>query len=458
MGLWDRIKDVGGRAGRWVGDEVGRLGAPIVSASRGDWSGALSGIGRGVQRAGQVGALLGKDKLAGVDVDLLGAAGGAVEGGLGPSDIGREYLGDTGSGGFAGAFSGAATGYGGVQVGKGLHNIGERLGINKQLGKIPNPFTDGPNYGPTRDEANQQLTIRPEYEGFTPEGMADAEYQRAGQLQLRSRMYGGTPEMLQEGRTVFDTAADADPRTIYTRTAGTPLVPEGKIRHRFAATGGPGGERYPEQQAAIEQAQWRATVPDVPDPIRTPGFYSPDTPESERTPIAFAAPQIPEDVIDPRSYMTAPAAVGPPVSAQANMNALGAVPAARFGAPAAIGTILRSRRLATPTVASLPGRLMSSVTPVTQADGGVTPTETPTDTDPRSIWRRGLDYAGEHPDVIVNAAGQLMAGGAANDYYRQQAAVAERRMTLQEQQQAYAQDKERLREAMMVRGPTSRWA
>ena len=49
------------RAGKWVGDEFNRVVAPIHSAATGDWRGAASGLGRNITRAGQAGALFGKD-------------------------------------------------------------------------------------------------------------------------------------------------------------------------------------------------------------------------------------------------------------------------------------------------------------------------------------------------------------------------------------------------------------
>ena len=361
MGIWGGIKRGAGAAGRWLGNEAMGVIDPLVSGIEGDWRGAASGLGRLGKRVGQGSALFGQKDLGGVDVGAIGAVGGAIEGGLGPSEARQELFGETPGGGWAGAARGAAKGYGGVKGAGALHNIGAQLGVNKQLTKI-NPFGKGhilggifPDYGPTRDERLEQLMTTPSVverlEGETDEAyaarFADAEYDRGSRLlnsgPMRLDDYSTTAEaigpqlpdhapgigaggmrstttgtgqyvrvdtpMQAEGKRILDATAEADPRTIRTRTAGTPLVPEGKIRNRFAAMGGPGGERYPEQQAAIEQAQWRATVPDQPDPIRTPGFYSPDTPQSQRgPPISSAPPQIPQNVIPESSYMNAPAA------------------------------------------------------------------------------------------------------------------------------------------------------
>ena len=78
--------------------------------------------------------------------------------------------------------------------------------------------------------------------------------------------------------------------------------------------------------------------------------------------------------------------------------------------------------------------------------------------DPRSLWRKAGDYIGDNPDVVVNALGQAIGGFAQSGLADRQVAVDERMMDLREQQAAYEQDRERLREQFLLRGSTSRWA
>jgi hypothetical protein len=652
MGLWGGLKGIGRGVGRWAGEEVARLAAPVVSAVEGDWKGALSDTARLGKRFTQGAALFGKEKIGGIGVGALGAATGAIEGGLGPSRASEELYGDKRlpagteradllgvlpgtypSSGWAGALGGAAKGYAGVQATKALHQLGGELGINKQLAQY-NPFTmGGQDLGPTREEKLKQLMIRPGYEGLTADEVADAEYQRGGQLIARGeleRPWTGTSttemvprgpgvpatssrtapvgrginmpgvtrqepanQQLQqtfsgtrtgplsdwelEGQKIIRQAGDQDERTLRLRSQGTPLVPEGKRRFNFYGSGGPGGS--PEQQAAIEEARFRVSYPDDPDPIRTPGFYSPETPPSERTPLSFAAPQIPEDPgmggvsALSRPGLPAPSpytpqrpgpALRPPSGAsnigrgtasasqrdavqdrmrsqvdrmraasggggvdpgmRAAADDLGAefdqrIAAAReqYGpggfnvvrqltpaeqAEAMVGVnrrqaLLRGEdpgptssdtlspgRLGAPQAISAPsaGRGFQEMSP-----GGVPATSSRTAPVGREInmpsvtlqapanigrnvqgggdpnrpwWRKGLDYVGENidADTLVNAAGQLMQGGGQDEYYRRQAITNERMMDLREQQAAYDQDRERLREQMLLRGSQSRWA
>jgi hypothetical protein len=69
----------------------------------------------------------------------------------------------------------------------------------------------------------------------------------------------------------------------------------------------------------------------------------------------------------------------------------------------------------------------------------------------KNLFGRVGDYLGDNPDVLVNALGQTMTG-------LQQGGLDERMVALREQQQAYDQDRERLREQFLFRGSNSRWA
>ena len=120
MGLWGGLKSIGrgiGRGvkkvGKKVGQEVKRAFDPIVKGVQGDWKGALAGIGHNIKRGAQVAAVLGTGGVAGVGLGAIGAAGGAIEGGF------KE-----GGGGFKDIVGGGIGGYGGVQTGKALGNIG----------------------------------------------------------------------------------------------------------------------------------------------------------------------------------------------------------------------------------------------------------------------------------------------------------------------------------------------
>ena len=123
MGLWGGLKSIGRgigkgvkKAGKLVGKEVKRAFDPIVKGVQGDWKGALAGIGHNIKRGAQVAAVLGSGGVAGVGLGTLGAAGGAIEGGF------KE-----GGGGLKDIAGGALSGYGGVQTGKALGNIGRGL-------------------------------------------------------------------------------------------------------------------------------------------------------------------------------------------------------------------------------------------------------------------------------------------------------------------------------------------
>jgi hypothetical protein len=135
MGLWGGIKKIGGlygkglkgigkgigKVGKKLGQEVRRGFDPIVKGVQGDWKGALAGIGHNIKRAAQVGAVLGTGGVAGVGLGAIGAAGGAIEGGF------KE-----GGGGFKDIVGGGIGGYGGVQTGKALGNIGR--GVAGRIG------------------------------------------------------------------------------------------------------------------------------------------------------------------------------------------------------------------------------------------------------------------------------------------------------------------------------------
>ena len=263
-----------------------------------------------------------------------------------------------------------------------------------------------------------------------------------------------------EGQKIIRQAGDQDERTLRLRSQGTPLVPAGKRRFNFFGSGGPGGS--PEQQAAIEEARFRVSYPDDPDPIRTPGFYSPETPPSERTPLSFAAPQIPEDpgmggvsalsrpgLPAPGPY-TSPFQEGMPSSPYTppfpgrgfEEMPPGGVPAISSGtAPVGRGINMPGATL------QAPAHIGRNV----QGGGG--------EDEERGGWRGFLrDNQGQLIESGFNAAGQLMSGGGMDDYYRRQAAVNERMMALREQQAAYDQDRERLKEALQLRGSRSKWA
>jgi len=154
MGLWGGLKGIGrgiGRgvkkAGKWVGEEVKRSFDPIVKGVKGDWRGALAGIGHNIKRGAQVAAVLGTGGVAGVGLGTIGAAGGALEGGF------KE-----GGGGFKDIIGGGISGYGGVQTGKALGNIGRniagRVGSRGAEAVAANVL---PNV-PVRDVANQLVT------------------------------------------------------------------------------------------------------------------------------------------------------------------------------------------------------------------------------------------------------------------------------------------------------------
>ena len=85
MGLWGGLKSIGRgigkgvkKAGKWVGNEVVRTLDPIRKGIKGDWKGALAGIGHNIKRAAQVAAVAGSGGIAGVGLGTLGAIGGGA--------------------------------------------------------------------------------------------------------------------------------------------------------------------------------------------------------------------------------------------------------------------------------------------------------------------------------------------------------------------------------------------
>jgi len=122
MGLWGGLKSIGRgigkgvkKVGKKIGQEVRRGFDPITKAVKGDWKGALAGIGHNIKRGAQIGAVLGTGGVAGLGLGTIGAAGGAIEGGF------KE------GGSVKGALGGAVSGYGGVQTGKAVGNIGRNI-------------------------------------------------------------------------------------------------------------------------------------------------------------------------------------------------------------------------------------------------------------------------------------------------------------------------------------------
>ena len=122
MGLWGGLKSIGRgigkgvkKVGKKIGQEVKRGFDPITKAVKGDWKGALAGIGHNIKRGAQIGAVLGTGGAAGLGLGTIGAAGGAIEGGF------KE------GGSVKGALGGAVSGYGGVQAGKAVGNIGRGI-------------------------------------------------------------------------------------------------------------------------------------------------------------------------------------------------------------------------------------------------------------------------------------------------------------------------------------------
>mgnify|MGYP003649189637 CR=1 FL=1 len=127
MGLWGGLKSIGRgigkgvkKAGKWVGNEVVRTLDPIRKGIKGDWKGALAGIGHNIKRAAQVAAVAGSGGIAGVGLGTLGAIGGGAE---------AAFSGK----GLKGTALGALGGYSGVQTGKALGNIGR--GIATKVGE-----------------------------------------------------------------------------------------------------------------------------------------------------------------------------------------------------------------------------------------------------------------------------------------------------------------------------------
>jgi hypothetical protein len=441
-------------AGKWIGDEFGRVVAPIGSAIEGDWRGAASGIGRNIKRAGQAGALFGKDKLAGIDVDVLGAGGGAIEGGLGPSDLGREYWGDTGDGGFAGALGGAAKGYGGVQAGKGLHNIGERLGVNKRLGAFTNKV------GITSPDPSVRL------EGETDEAFVDRVQRRKYDEEM-NKQYGADYE--------WDPSLSAEQNHLnksFARERGQ-ILGAARVRIEDPRTikigeqyfGGPGGPGDLSPGSAgsnfIDQAigenterldKWNQDPQNVPN-------IDPQTGMSlgarlPQTPQAISAPSVPslpalnlEAQYSPSEYMTPPRPQAPQAISAPSVPSLPALNLEAQYSP--------SEYMTPPSgytnLTGIGGRYAETGFQGPRNPSGVR-------NDPRSLWRKAGDYIGDNPDVVINALGQAIGGFAQSGLADRQLSVDERMMDLREQQAAYEQDRERLREQFLLRGPTSRWA
>ena len=496
MGIFDKIGQGFRNAGNWIGNEVGRVVAPIGSAIEGDWRGAASGIGRNIKRAGQAGALFGKDKLAGIDVDVLGAGGGAIEGGLGPSDLGREYFGDTGDGGFAGALGGAAKGYGGVQAGKGLHNIGERLGVNRRLGAFTNKV------GITSPDPSVRL------EGETDEAFVDRVQRLKYDEQLMgSSGYGEVPEWDQS----LSAEQNHDNRNFARRmgraqgAARVRMEDPRSIKIGGQYYGGPngpgdlspgsGGSNFIDRAIGEETAQldkWnRENVPKHIDPETGLGLGArlPQTPQAISAPSAPSMPALNlEAQYSPSEYMTPPRPQAPQAMAEAersraiqsqgDANRSLMSPMSSPTPTSLNGTDRRAMAEAerSRAIQSQGGRAVQDIgnqftmtprgyTDLTGIGGGLAKTSS-TDTrntsgggnDPRSLWRKAGDYIGDNPDVVVNALGQAIGGFAQSGLADRQVAVDERMMDLREQQAAYEQDRERLREQFLLRGSTSRWA
>jgi hypothetical protein len=187
----------------------------------------------------------------------------------------------------------------------------------------------------------------------------------------------------------------------------------------------------------------------------TGGFHTslPETPSSERIPLSFETPQIPENVIDPRSYMTAPAAVGPD-GLPDRPAAISAPPAPNFGTSILEETDMSPRG----PYYTAPAKLNDRGRPIAQNIGNRLSGSDGPPADPnRPWWRQGLDYVSEHPDVLINAAGQAMMGGSADEYYRRMAAVNEANQRLRRDEFAYKTDPQRLLEQRAL-AYRSKWA
>jgi hypothetical protein len=480
MGIFGDIGSGFAKAGRFVGDEVGRVFAPIGSAIEGDYRGALSGLGRNIKRASQVGALGGANDIGGIDVDVLGAVGGGVEGALGPSDLARQYFGDTGDGGFAGAVRGGAGGYAGVQAGKGLHNIGERLGINKRLGALTNKV------GLTSPDPSMRL------EGETDETFVD-RVQRQKYDEQMSSGFGEAPEWdpslsdeqnfdnrnfaRRQGRIEgLANVVKEDPRTI-------------KIGEQYyGGSGGPGdlspgsgGSNFIDRAIGEETAKldkWNQDPQNVPNVDPQTGMGLGD--RLPQTPPGASAGNMPSQLTMAEAeqnrsrqsqggFIPSNVTTTPSVPAQAPMDFS---PANQLEMAEAEQNRSRQSQLETQPSPSgymtppqsvgaafnapynVPYRDMSS-----QLRSGLQPSReinmynTGRDTQNigKNLFGRVGDYLGDNPDVLVNALGQTMTG-------LQQGGLDERMVALREQQQAYDQDRERLREQFLFRGSNSRWA
>lgn len=470
------------RAGRWVGDEVGRFGAPIVSAIEGDWRGAASGLGRSIKRAGQAGALLGKDKLAGVDVDILGAGGGAIEGGLGPSDIAREYYGDTGEGGFAGALSGGAKGYGGVKGAQAVHNIGERLGINQRLGAL----TD--KAGITSPESPDPNAPLIRQEGETDEAFLDRQRTHTFNQTLanRDRRPGG--RALAEHDAIVN-----DPRTVKIGNQyvggqyGPDLRPgsfhSGAVDQMISEEGARAKANLEKFQFEIdpETGLPMRSLPDTPaqlqgpditiDPVvtRDQAAYAPRVMQDPGLPDPIRRGSVPaQPRRDNTPYGLTEAERGDFLAKNAptRWNQQLGIPGQRFDpdlAPVAFmqgpaGGAWAEQRLVNP-LSHMEITYPQSINPMRLKNIGSGTTGGGNGGDPKSLWRKGLDYAGDNPDVVISALGDMFSGDSGmNEYYRRMAGVQERAQALREKQDEYESDRERLREQFLLRGSTSRWA
>jgi hypothetical protein len=424
--------------------------------------------------------LFGKDKLAGIDVDVLGAGGGAIEGGLGPSDLGREYFGDTGDGGFAGALGGAAKGYGGVQAGKGLHNIGERLGVNRRLGAFTNKV------GITSPDPSVRL------EGETDEAFVNRVQRQKYDEQMGSSGYGEVPE--------WDPSLSAEQnhdnrnfaRRIGRTKARNDLVMEDprtiKIGEQYyGGSNGPGdlspgsgGSNFIDRAVGENTERldkWNRDLHNVPnvDPQTGMGLGArlPQTPQAISAPSAPNMPALNlETQYSPSEYMTPPRSQTPQAMAEAELSR-----AIQSQGGRAVQDI-RDQFTTTPSAPNLGD--YSVPEDANPQSSWMTPPSGYTDlkgiggrfaetgfqgprnasgrgNDPRSLWRKAGDYIGDNPDVVVNALGQAIGGFAQSGLADRQVAVDERMMDLREQQAAYDQDKQRLREQFAL-SRRSKWA
>ena len=234
MGLWGGLKSIGKgigkgvkKAGKWVGEEVKKTFDPIVKGVKGDWKGALAGIGRNIKRGAQLGAVLGTGGVAGVGLGTLGAIGGGAEAALSGK-------------GLKGTAMGALGGYGGVQTGKALGNIGrngasrvgsggaealagEGVSVAKDAAQIPatpppidvpeivlsdpGAMTTAANVVGAEDVGNIGQSIWSRAGGYLSDNKADLAMKAAGQF-----MGGGQPA--EDERYMFDDEPMMDPEEL----------------------------------------------------------------------------------------------------------------------------------------------------------------------------------------------------------------------------------------------------